>query len=290
MFGLTLWQIGIVIVIGFLVFGIGGSKKLFRRAGDRVKDTGSGIKGAAQELQASFGEEADENSAVYRTTKAGREKASEGATIALDAAKEARSELANLVDDARAGATGADPQTAIGRAARSVSASAQDMRAAVGAGSDQHEPQTALGKATKTAGETAKAHVGLLGEAATEFRAGVEGTPVVESATAAAALPAAAGPDPEDAPAPDGPIYEVHRKDGDQHGEAPAAPAAANETAAPLETAAPPETEAPAAPAAANETEAPPETASPPETAAPAETAAPTAPAAAKESPASEQA
>ncbi len=241
MFGLTLWQIGIVIVIGFLVFGIGGSKKLFRRAGGRIKDTGSGIKGAALELQTSFGEEADENSAVYRTTKAGREKVSEGATIAMDAAKEARSELGNLVDDARAGATGQDPQTAIGRAARSVSASAQDMRAAIGEGSDQHEPQTTLGKATKTAGETAKAHVGLLGEAATEFRAGVEGTPAAESATAAAALPAAAGPDaaiPETAATPET--------------AAPAAPAAANETAVPLETAAPAETPAPAAPAAAN--------------------------------------
>ncbi len=218
MFGLTLWQIGIVIVIGFLVFGIGGSKKLFRRAGGRIKDTGSGIKGAALELQTSFGEEADENSAIYRTTKAGREKASEGATIAMDAAKEARSELGNLVDDARAGATGQDPQTAIGRAARSVSASAQDMRAAIGEGSDQHEPQTVLGKATKTAGETAKAHVGLLGEAATEFRAGVEGTPAAEPATAATALPAAAEP----------------------------------EAAATPETAAPAETPAPAAPAAAN--------------------------------------
>ncbi len=236
MFGLTLWQIGIVIVIGFLVFGIGGSKKLFRRAGGRIKDTGSGIKGAALELQTSFGEEADENSAVYRTTKAGREKVSEGATIAMDAAKEARSELGNLVDDARAGATGQDPQTAIGRAARSVSASAQDMRAAIGEGSDQHEPQTVLGKATKTAGETAKAHVGLLGEAATEFRAGVEGTPAAEPATATTALPAAA--EPEAAATPET--------------AAPAAPAAANETAVPLETAAPAETPAPAAPAAAN--------------------------------------
>jgi|GEM_PF-2049652 len=239
MFGLTLWQIGIVVVIGFLVFGVGGSKKLFRRAGDRIKDTGSGIKGAAQELQTSFGEEADENSAVYRTTKAGREKASEGAAIALDAAKEARSELTNLVDDARAGATGQDPQTAIGRAARSVSASAQDMRAAIGEGSDQHEPQTTLGKATKTAGETAKAHVGLLGEAATEFRAGVEGTPAAEPETAPAALPAAAGP----------------------------------------ETAAPPETATPVAPATPAETATPPAPATTAETAIPAETAAANPPA-----------
>ncbi len=236
MFGLTLWQIGIVIVIGFLVFGIGGSKKLFRRAGGRIKDTGSGIKGAALELQTSFGEEADENSAIYRTTKAGREKASEGATIAMDAAKEARSELGNLVDDARAGATGQDPQTAIGRAARSVSASAQDMRAAIGEGSDQHEPQTVLGKATKTAGETAKAHVGLLGEAATEFRAGVEGTPAAEPATAATALPAAAEPEAAATPETAAPAETP----------APAAPAATAETAAPAET------PAPAAPAAAN--------------------------------------
>ncbi len=268
MFGLTLWQIGIVIVIGFLVFGIGGSKKLFRRAGDRVKDTGSGIKGAAQELQASFGEEADENSVVYRTTKAGREKASEGATIALDAAKEARSELGNLVDDARAGATGADPQTAIGRAARSVSASAQDIRAAIGEGSDQHEPQTALGKATKTAGETAKAHVGLLGEAATEFRAGVEGTPAAEPATEAAALPAAAGSETAASP----------------ETAAPATPASSPEAAAPATPASSPEAAASATPASSPEAAAPATPASPPET------AAPVAPAAAKESPASEQA
>lgn len=232
MFGLSPWHIGLVIVIGFLVFGVGGGKKLFRRAGDRIKDTGSGIKGAAKELQTSFGEEADENSAVYRTTKAGREKASEGATIAMGAAKEARSELANLVDDARAGATGEDPQTAIGRAARSVSASAQDMRAAIGEGSDQHDPQTALGKATKTAGETAKAHVGMLGEAAAEFRAGVEGTPADEAATAAAALPATAEPETAAPPAT----------------EAPAAPAAAA-----LPAAAEPETVIPPETAAANE-------------------------------------
>ena len=37
MFGLTPIQILIVVVIGFLVFGVGGSKKLFRRGANRVK-------------------------------------------------------------------------------------------------------------------------------------------------------------------------------------------------------------------------------------------------------------
>ncbi len=195
MFGLTPIQILIVVVIGFLVFGVGGSKKLFRRGANRVKDTGGGIKGAATELQASLGEEADENSAIYRATVAGREKATEGATIALEAAKEARDEVAGLAEDARAGATGAEPQTAIGRAARSVSDTARDVRAGITSDEDaEHEPQTALGKAAKSVGDSAKARVDMLGDTASEFAAGIEGAPAVEatpSATEPAALPAA---------------------------------------------------------------------------------------------------
>ncbi len=195
MFGLTPIQILIVVVIGFLVFGVGGSKKLFRRGANRVKDTGGGIKGAATELQASLGEEADENSAIYRATVAGREKATEGATIALEAAKEARDEVAGLAEDARAGATGEEPQTAIGRAARSVSDTARDVRAGITSDEDaEHEPQTALGKAAKSVGDSAKARVDMLGETASEFAAGIEGAPAAEatpSATEPAALPAA---------------------------------------------------------------------------------------------------
>ncbi len=195
MFGLTPIQILIVVAIGFLVFGVGGSKKLFRRGANRVKDTGGGIKGAATELQASLGEEADENSAIYRATVAGREKATEGATIALEAAKEARDEVAGLAEDARAGATGAEPQTAIGRAARSVSDTARDVRAGITSDEDaEHEPQTALGKAAKSVGDSAKARVDMLGETASEFAAGIEGAPAAEatpSATEPAALPAA---------------------------------------------------------------------------------------------------
>ncbi len=195
MFGLTPIQILIVVVIGFLVFGVGGSKKLFRRGANRVKDTGGGIKGAATELQASLGEEADENSAIYRATVAGREKATEGATIALEAAKEARDEVPGLAEDARAGATGEEPQTAIGRAARSVSDTARDVRAGITSDEDaEHEPQTALGKAAKSVGDSAKARVDMLGDTASEFAAGIEGAPAVEatpSATEPAALPAA---------------------------------------------------------------------------------------------------
>lgn len=195
MFGLTPIQILIVVVIGFLVFGVGGSKKLFRRGANRVKETGGGIKGAATELQASLGEEADENSAIYRATVAGREKATEGATIALDAAKEARDEVAGLADDARAGAKGEEPQTAIGRAARSVSDTARDVRAGITSDDDaEHEPQTAIGKAAKSVGDSAKARVDMLGETASEFAAGIEGAPAAEatpSATEPAELPAA---------------------------------------------------------------------------------------------------
>ena len=195
MFGLTPIQILIVVVIGFLVFGVGGSKKLFRRGANRVKDTGGGIKGAATELQASLGEEVDENSAIYRATVAGREKATEGATIALEAAKEARDEVAGLADDARAGATGEEPQTAVGRAARSVSDTARDVRAGITSDDDtEHEPQTTLGKAAKSVGDSAKARVDMLGETASEFAAGIEGAPAGEDTPVAAepaALPAA---------------------------------------------------------------------------------------------------
>jgi hypothetical protein len=168
---------------------------LFRRGANRVKETGGGIKGAATELQASLGEEADENSAIYRATVAGREKAAEGATIALEAAKEARDEVAGLADDARAGAAGEEPQTAIGRAARSVSDTARDVRAGITSDDDtEHEPQTAIGKAAKSVGDSAKARVDMLGETASEFAAGIEGAPAVEATPAAAepaALPAA---------------------------------------------------------------------------------------------------
>ena len=195
MFGLTPIQILIVVAIGFLVFGVGGSKKLFRRGANRVKDTGGGIKGAATELQASLGEEVDENSAIYRATVAGREKATEGATIALEAAKEARDEVAGLADDARAGATGEEPQTAVGRAARSVSDTARDVRAGITSDDDtEHEPQTTLGKAAKSVGDSAKARVDMLGETASEFAAGIEGAPAGEDTPVAAepaALPAA---------------------------------------------------------------------------------------------------
>ncbi|MFM9125812.1 MAG: twin-arginine translocase TatA/TatE family subunit, partial [Actinomycetota bacterium] len=120
MFGLSLWQILIVVAIGFLVFGVGGSKKLFRRGANRVKDTGDAVKGAAAELQSSYSAPVDENSAAYRAARTGREKATEGATAAIEAAKEAREEIAGLADDAKASAGGAEPQTAIGRAAKSV--------------------------------------------------------------------------------------------------------------------------------------------------------------------------
>lgn len=200
MFGLSPVHILIVVVIGFLVFGVGGSKKLFRRGADRVKETGGGIKGAATELQTSLAEEPDQDSTVYRTTVAGREKAAEGATIAIEAAKEARNEVAGLVDDARAGATGDEPQTAIGRAARSVGDTARDVRAGVaGDESSEHEPQTTIGKAAKSVGDTAKARVDMLGETAAEFKAGVDGAPPVEAA-APAALPAADQPTPPVAP------------------------------------------------------------------------------------------
>ena len=203
MFGLSPVHILIVVVIGFLVFGVGGSKKLFRRGADRVKETGGGIKGAATELQASFAEEPDQNSAVYRATVAGREKATEGATIAIEAVKEARNEVAGLVDDARAGATGDEPQTAIGRAARSVGDTARDVRAGVaGNEGSEHEPQTMIGKAAKSVGDTAKARVDMLGETAAEFKAGVDGVPAAETAAPAAepaALPAA---DEQAPPAP----------------------------------------------------------------------------------------
>lgn len=202
MFGLSLWQILIVVVIGFLVFGVGGSKKLFRRGANRVKDTGEAVKGAAAELQSSYTAPADENSAAYRAARTGREKATEGATAAIEAAKEAREEIAGLADDAKASAGGAEPQTAIGRAAKSVGDTARDVRAGV-AGDDEaegYEPQTKIGKAAQSAKEAASARVEMLGETAQEFRAGIEGEPAPEAAAAAeepAALPAADEPPAE---------------------------------------------------------------------------------------------
>ena len=96
---LSPWHIALVVVVGFLIFGVGGSKKLFRKGANRVKDTGSGIKGAAQELQTSMGEEANTDSAIYQATVAGKEKAAAVGTSALDAAKEARESVASLADD-----------------------------------------------------------------------------------------------------------------------------------------------------------------------------------------------
>lgn len=200
MFGLSLWQILIVVAIGFLVFGVGGSKKLFRRGANRVKDTGDAVKGAAAELQASYAEPVDENSAAYRAARTGREKATEGATAAVAAAKEARDEVASLADDAKASAGGAEPQTALGRAAKSVGDTARDVRAGVAAGDEDgeaYEPQTTIGKAAQSAKEAASQRVGMLGETAQEFRAGIEGEPAPEAAPAAeepAALPAADEP------------------------------------------------------------------------------------------------
>ncbi|MGI9117459.1 MAG: hypothetical protein ACR2JV_07470 [Gaiellales bacterium] len=198
MFGLSPVHILLVVIVGFLIFGVGGSKKLFRKGADRVKDTGTGIKGAAQELQTSFNEEANEDSAIYQATRAGKEKAAAVGTSALDAAKEARDEVAGLADDARASAGGAEPQTAVGRAARAVGESARDIRS--GVAEDDHEPQSALGKAAKSAGDAAKSRVDMLGETATAFKEGVEGEPAPDSAALPAPeTPASEPPAPEQA-------------------------------------------------------------------------------------------
>lgn len=188
MFGLSPVHILLVVVVGFLIFGVGGSKKLFRKSADRVKDTGAGIKGAAQELQTSFNEEANTDSAIYQATVAGKEKAQAVGNSALDAAKEARDGVASLADDAKSSATGAEPQTAVGRATRAVTDSARDIRD--GVTNEEHEPQTALGKAAKSAGDAAKSRVDMLGDTATAFKEGVEGQPA-PAADEAAALPAA---------------------------------------------------------------------------------------------------
>lgn len=184
---LSPWHIALVVVVGFLIFGVGGSKKLFRKGANRVKDTGAGIKGAAQELQTSMGEEANTDSAIYQATVAGKEKAAAVGTSALEAAKEARESVAGLADDAKSSAGGAEPQTAIGRATRAVTDSARDIRE--GVTNEEHEPQSSLGKAAKTAGDAAKARVDMLGETANAFKEGVEGEPAPEVA-AEAALPA----------------------------------------------------------------------------------------------------
>ena len=172
---LSPWHIALVVVIAFLVFGVSGFKKIGRKSADRVKDTGQGIKGAAQELQSSYQEPANTDSAIYQTTKAGREKAAELGTSALDAAKEARDEVANMAEDAKGAAGGAEPQTAVGRAARAAGDAARDMRA--GVTDAEHDPESSLGKAAKSVGDAAKARVDMLGETATEFKAGVDGEP-----------------------------------------------------------------------------------------------------------------
>ena len=181
MFGLSPVHILLVVVVGFLIFGVGGSKKLFRKSADRVKDTGAGIKGAAQELQTSFNEEANTDSAIYQATVAGKEKAQAVGNSALDAAKEARDGVASLADDAKSSATGAEPQTAVGDGTRG---------ATDGVTNEEHEPQSALGKAAKSAGDAAKSRVDMLGDTATAFKEGVEGQPA-PAADEAAALPAA---------------------------------------------------------------------------------------------------
>ena len=190
---LSPWHILLVVVVAFLVFGVSGFKKIGRKSADRVKDTGQGLKGAAQELQASYAEPANTDSTIYQTTKAGREKAAELGTTALDAAKEARDEVAAMADDAKASAGGAEPQTAAGRAARAVGDTARDMRS--GMTDAEHEPQSTLGKAAKSAGDAAKARVDMLGETANEFKAGVDGAPAEAAAEPAAVeAPAADAP------------------------------------------------------------------------------------------------
>jgi len=175
-FGLSLWQILIVVVIAFVLFGAGGFKRMGRKAGQRMRDTGSGIKSAAGELQSSYASEADPDSAAFRAARAGREKATEGATLAVEAAKEARQEIAGAVDDARSSAGGAEPQTAIGKAARAVGDSARDVRAGLTEG-ESADPQTAAGRAARGISETAKARVEMIGDGAREFQAGLEGRP-----------------------------------------------------------------------------------------------------------------
>ncbi len=191
-FGLTIWQILIVVAIGFLIFGVGGTKKLARRAGDRIKDTGQGIKGAAGELQSSWNEEADPNSAAFRAAQTGRQTATQGAAVAVEAAKEARDGIAGMAGDAKSSAGGAEPQTAVGRAARAVGDSAREIAAGV-VEDEGHTPQTKLGKAAQSVSETAKSRVGILGETASEFRAGIDGEPLPEDAPAVAPAPEAPG-------------------------------------------------------------------------------------------------
>jgi Sec-independent protein translocase protein TatA len=196
---LSPWHIALVVVVGFLIFGVGGSKKLFRKGANRVKDTGSGIKGAAQELQTSMGEEANTDSAIYQATVAGKEKAAAVGTSALDAAKEARESVASLADDAKSSAGGSEPQTAVGRATRAVTESARDIRE--GVTNEEHEPQSTLGKAAKSAGDAAKSRVDMLGDTANAFKEGVEGQPEPAVAADPAALPAAASAPAADATA-----------------------------------------------------------------------------------------
>lgn len=196
---LSPWHILLVVVVAFLVFGVGGFKKLGRKGAERVKDTGAGIKGAAQELQGAYNEPANTDSAIYQTTKAGREKAADLGTSALDAAKEARDEVAGMADDARQAAGGAEPQTAVGRAARAAGDAARDVRA--GVTDAEHEPSSKLGRAAKSAGDAAKARADMLGETAAEFRAGVEGeAPAVEAAAEAPAVEAPAADAPPAGP------------------------------------------------------------------------------------------
>ena len=187
---LSPWHILLVVAVAFIVFGVGGFKRIGRRSVDQVKATGEGLKGAAQELQSSYSAPVDESSAIYQTTKAGREKAAAAGASALEAAKEAREGIAGIADDTRSAVGGAEPQTAVGRAAQSVADTARDVRSGVSDG--DHEPQSALGKAAKTAGDAAKARVDMLGDTASAFKDGIEGVAPAEPADPA--LPAGEQP------------------------------------------------------------------------------------------------
>lgn len=194
MSALSPWHILLIVAVAFVVFGVGGFKRIGRRGVDQVKATGEGLKGAAQELQSSYAAPADEDSAIYQATRVGREKAAAAGASALEAAKEAREGIAGIADDTRSAVGGAEPQTAVGRAAQTVAETARDVRA--GVSDAEHEPQSALGKAAKTAGEAAKSRVDMLGDTANAFKEGVDGAAPAEAADPA--LPAAEQP-----PAPD---------------------------------------------------------------------------------------
>ena len=182
---LSPWHIALVVVVAFIVFGVGGFKRIGRRSADQVKATGRGLKDAAQELQSSYAEPVDEGSAAYQAARGGRELATSAGTAAAAAAREARDGLAGIADDTRSAVGGAEPQTAVGRAAQSVAGVARDVRDGVTDG--DAEPQSALGRAAKSAGDAAKSRVDMLGDTAAAFKEGVDG---VEPEAPAGDLPA----------------------------------------------------------------------------------------------------